>query len=307
MKRRILITTSSFGQFNDGALEKLKGNDLEVIPNPYERKLTEIELSSLLKKEKPAGLIAGTEPITEKVLKDSAKYLRVVSRVGSGWDNVDHECARALGVKVYRTPDATTETVAELTLGLIINLLRKITQMDHELKAGSWEKRMGSLLQYKKIGVIGFGRIGRRLAALMAPFDVETGYHDIIEIDAGTLGKLMSLESLLAWSDIVTLHVSASPNNSVLLDEKRINLMRKGAWLINVSRGGMVDEDALYVALSSGHLSGAALDVFESEPYDGPLRYLNNVILTPHVGSYACEARVQMEMEAVDNLIKGLG
>lgn len=306
MKQKALITTSSFGQFNDEILGMLEINNLQAILNPYKRKLTENELSDLLRKERPVGLIAGTEPITAKVLKESAEYLRVISRVGIGWDNVDHETARSMGIKVYRTPDATTETVAELTLGLILNLLRKINQMDHELKAGLWEKRMGNLLQNKKVGIIGFGRIGRRLAELLTPFKAEIGYCDNIKIDGNSLGKEMSLDSLLSWSDIVTLHVSASPNNAAILDKRRIKLIKKGAWLINASRGEVVDEDALYGALISCQLSGAALDVFGSEPYKGPLASLNNVILTPHIGSYAYEARVRMEMEAVDNLIKGL-
>lgn len=305
MKRKVLITTSSFGQFSGAVLEKLKSNDFEVISNPYERKLTEDELSNLLQKEKPKGLIAGTEPITAKVLKDSAEYLGVISRVGSGWDNIDHMVAKSLGIKVYRTPDAATQTVAELTLGLILSLLRKINQMDCELKAGLWKKRMGNLLQGKKVGIVGFGRIGRRLAQLLVPFKVEIGYYDIIKIGDSHLGKKMSLNNLLAESDIVTLHISASANNTLIFDESRLKLMKKGAWLINASRGGLVDEGALYKALSSGDLSGAALDVFESEPYKGPLASLSNVILTPHIGSYAREARMRMETEAVDNLIKG--
>jgi len=307
MKQKVLITTSSFGKFSDLVFEKLKNNKLEVITNPYKRKLTENELSDLLQKEKPIGLIAGTEPITAKVLKESAEYLRVVSRVGVGWDNVDHNTAKSIGIKVYRTPDATTQTVAELTLGLILNLLRKISQMDHELKAGLWEKRMGSLLENKKVGIIGFGRIGRRLAQLLTPFKVEIGYYDVLKVDAVALAKKMDIDSLLTWADIVTLHVSVSCDNALTFDEKKIKSMKKGAWLINASRGELLDETALYEALKSGHLSGAALDVFESEPYKGPLASLKNVILTPHIGSYASEARVRMETEAVDNLIEGLG
>jgi len=111
---------------------------------------------------------------------------------------------------------------------------------------------------------------------------------------------------LLAWSDILTLHVSVSPKTNVILTKERIKLMKKGSCLINVSRGGLVDEAALYDALHAQYLSGAALDVFESEPYDGPLRFLNNVILTPHIGSYTRESRERMEMEALDNLIEGL-
>ena len=306
MKRKVLITTSSFGRFGDTVLEKLESNNLEVITNPYKRKLTESELSSLLQKEKPIGLIAGTEPITAKVLNKSSEFLHVVSRVGVGWDNVDHKAAKSIGIKIYRTPDAVTQTTAELTLGLILSLLRKINQMDHELKAGLWEKRMGSLLQDKKVGIIGFGRIGRRLAQLLVPFKVKIRYYDIIKIEDNHLGEKMSLDNLLAKSDIVSLHVSASGNNAAILNEKELMLMKKGSWLVNASRGGVVDETALYDALNSGHLSGAALDVFESEPYKGPLTSLPNVILTPHIGSYASEARVRMETEAVDNLIEGL-
>jgi len=306
MRQKVLVTTSSFGQYSDAVLEKLKNHDLQLITNPYKHTLTEIELLQLLEKERPVGLLAGTEPITAKVLETAAGYIRVISRVGTGWDNINHKAAGAAGVKVYRTPDAATEAVAELTLGLILNLLRKLNQMDQELKSGLWEKRMGSLLQYKKLGIIGFGKIGKRLAQLMVPFDVQVGYYDVVAIHDGSSNKAMDLDSLLAWSDIVTLHVSASPKTDVILTKKRIKLMKRGSCLINVSRGGLVDETALYDALRDQHLSGAALDVFESEPYDGILRFLSNVILTPHIGSYARESRVRMEMEAVDNLIEGL-
>jgi len=303
-KKKVLITTSTFGQFSE-ALRKLRSNDLKAIPNIYKRKVTEDELFNLLKAEKPAGLIAGTEQINAHTLREARGYLKVISRVGVGWDNIDHEAAASMGIKIYRTADAVTQAVAELALGLILDLLRKISCTDRNLRMRSWNKLMGNLLAGKKVGVIGFGRIGRRLTRLLKPFRVEIAYYDLSGKIKNSGVKSMSLERLLGWADIVTLHVSEKPNAPAILNEKRLHLMKKGSWLINTSRGSVIDEKALYRALKSGRLAGAALDVFAQEPYAGKLSSLDNVVLTPHIGSYASEARAQMEMEAVDNLLKG--
>ncbi|MBI4823535.1 MAG: phosphoglycerate dehydrogenase [Nitrospirae bacterium] len=294
----ILITTSTFGEFDGVPLKKLKDAGLSVKTNPHGRKLTSDEVAELAKDA--VGIIAGTEPLDRGVL-EKLPLLKVISRCGTGLDNVDMETAKRLGIKVFNSPDAPTLAVAELTVGLIINLLRKINRMDSDLKAGKWQKKMGNLLKGKNIGIIGFGRIGRKVSELLKPFSVEVAYTDPA-VSAKDI-KRLSLKDLLVWADIVTIHIS---QKETILVDKELRLMRKGSWLINISRGGVVDEEALYELLKEGHLAGAALDVFEKEPYDGKLKGLENVILTPHIGSYALEARTRMEKEAVDNLLKGL-
>jgi D-3-phosphoglycerate dehydrogenase len=185
----------------------------------------------------------------------------------------------------------------------MINILRKVSQMENELKAGQWKKRMGNLLCEKRVGIKGFGRIGKKVAELLRPFGCEIAYADPFLKD-GLLGlQRMSLKELLCWADIITIHVGVGEK---LIGGKEFQHMKKGALLINTSRGGVVDESVLYEYLKNGNLSGAALDVFEEEPYFGDLKELDNVILTPHIGSYAMEARVEMEKQAVENLLKGL-
>jgi D-3-phosphoglycerate dehydrogenase len=298
---KIAITTTTFGEYDKGPLNLLSRNGFQVIPNPYERKLKKDEVIKLCKDA--VGIIAGTETLDADIM-ETLVNLKVVSRCGTGVDNVALVDADRIGIKVYNTPDAPTLAVAELTVGFMINLLRKVSQMENELKAGQWKKRMGNLLCKKRVGIKGFGRIGKKVAELLRPFGCEIAYADPFVKD-GLLGlQLMSLRDMLCWADIVTIHVGVGDR---LIGEKEFQCMKKGALLINTSRGGVVDESVLYEYLKNGNLSGAALDVFEEEPYFGALKKLDNVILTPHIGSYAMEARVEMEKQAVENLLKGLG
>jgi D-3-phosphoglycerate dehydrogenase len=304
VKARIFISTTSYGKYDDAPLKALTDKGLDVKLNPHGRKMTVPECIEIY--QDIEGLIAGTEPLTEEVMK-SAKRLKVISRCGTGLDNVDLDSAKRLGIKVFNTPDAPTLPVAELTVGLILDLLRRVSRMDRDLKAGRWEKMMGNLLYGKKVGIIGFGRIGQKVAELLSAFGAELAYCDIKPGSFNIKCSGMEFQEILGWADIVTLHLSVAAEQCPVIGSEQIRLMKEGAWLVNVSRGGVVDEGALYHALKDGHLSGAALDVFDKEPYKGPLKELNNVILTPHIGSYAKEARVRMELEASDNLLRGLG
>jgi len=308
MKGKILITTSSFAKEGYSPLKLLQDAGYEVILNPYGRKLSENEVLSLLLETKPVGMIAGVEPLTARVLKQ-AEFLKVISRCGIGLDNVDLNAAKDKGIAVLNTPDGPTQAVAELTVGLIFDLLRRISYLDRELRNGNWRKETGSLLQGKKVGIIGLGRIGKRVAELLLALGAKVAGTEI-NPDFQWLKMnqipLVSLEEILKESDILCLHISYTADNKHLIGKTEIELMKKGAYLLNLSRGNVVDEDALYLALTSGHLSGAALDVFDQEPYTGPLTKLDNVVLTPHIGSYAKESRLEMEMQAVKNLLSVL-
>jgi D-3-phosphoglycerate dehydrogenase / 2-oxoglutarate reductase len=299
--KTILITTSSFGQHDRSSLEKLKNFGFSVTLNPYKRKLTEGEVASLVKKYKPVGMIAGVEPLTKSVF-ENAKNLKTISRCGIGMDSIDMEAVRDFGITVTNTPDAPTIPVAELTLGLILTLLRKIHLSDASIRKKEWYRPMGHLLHGKIVGIIGCGRIGSHLGKLIEPFDCKIlGYDPFCP--TGKQYQLVDLNFLLSHSDIVSLHFPYNPENHHFMDTKKIQNMKKGAFLINAARGGLVDENALYNALISEHLSGAALDCFEKEPYLGKLRNLNNVLLSGHIGSYAIEGRIMMEKESVENLL----
>lgn len=299
---RIAITTSSFATFDRTPLNMLEQAGFTPQLNPLGRKLTAEE--TVAQVAGCVGVVAGTEPLTEKVLS-SCPGLRVVSRCGVGMDNVDQAAAAGLGITVCNTPDGPTRAVAELTLAMALDLLRDVSRMDRELRAGVWKKRMGFALQGKRLGIVGMGRIGQAVAQTFAAMGTSVAYCDPVE--APCCFPRLALNELLMHSDIVCLHCSRPEGICTLLDREALLTMPRGSWLINCSRGGLVDEEALYELLVSGHLAGAGLDVFDREPYQGPLLSLDNVVLTPHIGSYAREGRIQMEIAAVQNALDVLG
>ena len=174
--------------------------------------------------------------------------------------------------------------------------------MDSNLKAGNWSKLPGNMIESKNIGIIGFGKIGHQVAKLLSNFNVEIAYNDLKTQNCKY--KYMNKHDLILWSDIVLLHVS-NINSNCVIDKKELENVKKTAYLINTSRGICINEEALYQSLKRGDLAGAALDVFAEEPYCGKLRELNNVILTPHCASNTIESREKMEIEALNNLLKG--
>jgi D-3-phosphoglycerate dehydrogenase / 2-oxoglutarate reductase len=297
----VLLSVSSFGVADPEPRERLEAAGLEIRDNPYGRRLKQDEITALI--GDVDAVIAGTEPLNADVL-EAAVRLRVISRVGVGLENVDLNAALRGGIVVRNTPDAVTDPVAELTLSGILNLLRHISHMDRDLRAGEWNRRMGRLLTGRTVGIVGLGRIGRRLATLLGPFGVRLLATDRAP-DHKAAQRLsvtyVELERLLAESDVVTLHLPGSPRP--IIGAPELALMRPDAVLVNTSRGGLVDEDALLTALRDQRLAAAFLDTFVDEPYEGPLRELPNVLLTPHAGSYAAEARARMELEAVDNML----
>jgi len=299
---KIFISTTTFGKEDSSPLEYCKKGN-EVFLNTLGRKLTSEELIKFACDVQ--GIIAGTEEYSKDVLKKLPK-LKVISRCGVSTDNIDLKAAEQLGIKVFNTPDAPTLAVAELTVGLILDLLRKVSLMDRQLRKGAWQKHMGNLLKEKNIGIIGFGRIGKKVAELLIPFGAEIAYFDIHIQQNNYPYIFKSMQDLLVWADIITLHCWASADGKRLLGKAELGQMKRGSYLINTSRGGLVDEEALYNCLKEGRLAGAALDVFGEEPYKGKFTELDNVILTPHIGSYAKEARIEMERQAVENLLKGL-
>ena len=297
---KVLITTSSFGKADSAPLDFLK-RYCEVKLNPYGRKLTTEEFIDL--SEDVDGVIAGVECITAEVL-ELRRNLKVISRCGVGMDSLDTEACERLGIKYFNTPNAPVHSVAELTVAMMLNLLKKITIMDTKLKQGSWNKETGYMLEGKKIGIIGFGRIGQRVAQLLSVFGTEIAYSDIQKVSDQY--SYMQKAELLEWADIVTIHAS-SCDGGYLIGQQELQRMKNSAFLVNTSRGKFIDEETLYDALQSKTIAGAALDVFSEEPYQGKLCGLENVILTPHIASSAKEGRAVMEMEAAKNLLKGLG
>lgn len=299
----ILATTSSFGSACPAAVELLRAAGFDLAVNPHGRKLTSAELLELLARHRPVGLLAGTEPVTAEAIEAARGFLRVISRVGVGWDNVDHEAARAAGIPVRRTEGVLDDAVAELALGFMLDALRHISRHDRDLRQGVWKKRLGGLLRGRVVGVVGFGAIGRRVAELVRAFGAQVIFSDVRPVDS-PLGQQRDLSDLLREADIVTLHASGS---GCLIGVEELVLVKPGVIFVNTARGGMIDEAALAAALAEGRVGCACLDVFEQEPYAGPLLAAPNTVLTAHIGSYAAEARERMERLAVENLLAELG
>lgn len=304
MKTRILVTPTTYGA---RPLELLKQAGHEITVNPFGRRMTSDEVVRL--GDGCVGIIAGVEPLNAGVL-EALPLVRCISRCGVGVDNIDLDKAQQLGITVRNTPDAPTRAVAELTVGVILDVLRGVSYCDRGIRNGNWRKVTGALLLDKRVGVLGLGRIGRAVAKLLAGLGAEVAgadpKPDVAWLEMNRV-SLLSLQDLLRESDILCIHMSYSAVNRHMIGRKELEAMKTGAYLVNMSRGDIVDEAALYEALTGGRLAGAALDVFEQEPYTGRLRELDNVVLTPHIGSYTVEARLAMELEAVSNLLEGLG
>jgi D-3-phosphoglycerate dehydrogenase len=303
----VLISTSSFGLVSREPLERLERAGLSCRLNPHGRRLEPQETRDLL--SGIVGLIAGTELLDRDILTGAAG-LEAIARVGVGLENIDLVAAQDLGIKVSNTPDPPARAVAELALGGILATLRQLGPADRSLRSGEWNKPMGRLLSGCTVGIVGTGRAGRALIGLLAPFGCRIFAVDIEPDPAWALAagvELATLEDLLAASDIVSLHVPLTTETRHLIDRDAIRRMTPGAVLVNCARGGLVDEAALAENLRNGKLAAAYLDVFEAEPYRGELIDLPNTLLSPHIGSYAAECRLEMELEAVDNLIRALG
>jgi len=301
---KLVISTSSFDVDNNPHLQHLVKAGMNIVGNSFKRKLTEDEIIELLGQD-TVGMIAGIEPLTERVFM-SAKGLKAISRCGAGLDNVDLTAAKRQDITVFNTPEAPAQAVAELTMSLILAALRRICQVDQLLRADRWSRMQGQLLAAQLVGIIGLGHIGRRVAKLCQAFDARVVAHDPY-IDPTSHGvELVPLKKLLAEADIISLHLPYGANTHHLLDAKAFARMKPGSIIINAARGGLIDEIALDEALISGHLGMAALDVFEQEPYRGPLIKNDKIILTSHIGSLARESRMRMEIEAAENLLEGL-
>ncbi len=303
---KVLISSRSFGKIDSGAIELLKNEGLEPILNPYGKKLNEQEILDLL--DDVVGIIAGTEKITEKIISHNDQ-LKVISRYGIGLDNIDLKAADQRNVMVFNTPETPKIAVAELTLTLILSLLKKVVNVDKNAKNGVWKPEIGDLLSEKTVGIVGLGRIGKQVVGFLKPFNTKIYAYDIkpdLAFVRENEIELVSLDDLIKNSDIITIHTPLTEKTGHVIAEKEFKMMKENSVLINTARGGLVDEQALYNALKNGEIAGAAVDVFENEPETGRLKELDNVIITPHIGTYTLETRKHMEIEAVENLINGL-
>jgi D-3-phosphoglycerate dehydrogenase / 2-oxoglutarate reductase len=305
---KVLITTVPFGDKNSFPLELLKKNNIEYLINPFNKKLTEDDLSEIVSDYDV--IIAGTEPITKKVM-DGATNLKMISRVGIGLDSVDLLEAEKKGVTVSYTPDAPTAAVAELTICLMLTLLRSVQMSNMKMHNGKWHRYFGRRLAEITIGIIGVGRIGASILQHLQGF----GSPKILLNDISPNHKLDEIFSNIEWAgkekiykqaDIISIHTPLTAQTKDMVKKEQLLSMKKNAIIINTARGGIINEQNLYEVMQTDHLSGAAIDVFDFEPYNGKLQEIQRCILTAHMGSMSVDCRTRMEIEATEEAVRFL-
>lgn len=282
---------------HESCAEVLKSKGCFVTVKPS---LTRDELIKVVK-EYDAIIVRGRTRLTKDVIME-AQSLKVIGRAGVGLDNIDLKAASEKGIKVVASPQASTVAVAEATMALILALARMIPEANRTLKEGLWLKNefVGFELRGKVLGIIGFGRIGKAVAKRALAFEMKVIAYDIRDVreEAESMGVKVAttLEELLKESDIVTLHIPLNESTRYMIGEREISLMKRGAIIVNTSRGGIIDTRALLKALKEGKLAGATLDVFENEPpkteEEWELIRLPNVVVTPHIASQTWEAQI---------------
>ena len=304
---KVLITTVPFGDKNSAPLDLLDSNDIEYLINPLNKKLTEDELIGLVSDFDV--IIAGTEKISDRVM-EKASNLRIISRVGIGLDSVDLLAAEKRNIKVSYTPDAPAPAVAELTIGMMLALLRSVHVSNSQMHSGEWHRFFGRRLSKVVIGIIGIGRIGQRVLEHLQGFGNPRILVNDISIKDDISDRFnvewVSKEEIYKQSDIVSLHLPLTGKTKNMITKDQLLLMKSDAIIINTSRGGIINENDLFEIMQSGHLSGAAIDVFDNEPYNGALNGVERCLLTAHMGSMSVDCRTQMEMEATEEAVRFL-
>jgi D-3-phosphoglycerate dehydrogenase / 2-oxoglutarate reductase len=302
---RILVTPTTYGKSDPRLRRELEAAVGEVIYNPAGRPLSSNELRKML----PGcdGYIAGLDRIDASAL-EAADRLRVLARYGAGVDNVDLAAARRKGVVVTNTPNVNSSSVAELTVGLILCLARKIPEFSKSVKTGEWNRSMGMALEGKRVGLMGFGNIGKEVARRLSGWSVRLIAYDLLpdRAAAAKFGvELVSQPQLLAESDLLSLHLPLLGSTRRIVNAEFLAMMKKGAFLINTSRGDLIDEAALHWALESGQLQGAALDTFVQEPpsAENPLLKMPSLIATPHCGGHTDLAMDAMGWGALEDCL----
>jgi D-3-phosphoglycerate dehydrogenase / 2-oxoglutarate reductase len=291
----------------ESAVAKLEAAGLEVVTRNHD---TDGPIEEQIKGFDCVVVRSATK-ITKEVI-DASDKLKLVVRAGVGLDNVDRAAAATKGVVVQNTPEAPTVSVAEMVFSLMFSLARNITQADSSMKDERWEKKklQGTELWNKTLGIVGFGRIGQEVAKRAKAFDMDVLAYDVIDIDEACKevgAKRSDLNTIIEQADYISLHVPLLPQTKGMIGEKELKTMKKTAYLINTSRGGVVNEKALLDALNNAEIAGAALDVFENEPpVDWQLIKHPRFVATPHLASSTGEAQVRVGDLTVQKVIDGL-
>jgi D-3-phosphoglycerate dehydrogenase len=281
-----------------------------IIPEVHER-LNKGQLLELAGKYD--GTICGDDQYDSEVIKACSPRLKVISKWGTGIDSIDKESAQNLGIEVFRTLNAFTVPVADTVMGYILAFARRQPWMDKEIKSGIWNKLPGHALSESTLGVIGVGNIGKAVLSRAYGFGMQLLGCDIIPVDPGFTRKfgieMTSLEDLLSRAEYISVNCDLNPTSYHLINRETLSQMKSSAVVINTARGQVIDESALVVALQTGTIAGAALDVFEIEPVpsDSPLLSMENVMLAPHNANSSPAAWERVHWNTLRNLLNGLG
>lgn len=306
MSELVVVTLSTFAAHGRAPLELLERSGHAFRLNTTGARITRELLAEL--GADATAVVAGVEPYDAAMLARLPR-LRCIARCGVGTDSIDHDAARERGIAILNTPDSPTDAVAELALTMMLALSRDLVRQTALMHYRRWERVEARLLRGKRVGILGLGRIGRRVAELLRPFGADLLGTDPLADEAWvrtTDVRLVGLEELLSQADVLTVHAAGTARNPLRLGRAELARLPQRAIVVNLSRGGVVDETALLEALRSGRLAGAGLDVYSDEPYRGPLCDLDNVILTPHAATLTVETRLAMETEAVSRLLDHL-
>ena len=303
----VLVTTRSFGREVPEPMDRLKREGIRILEWREGSGLSETDL--VAKVAQADAWIVAFHPIGP-ALMDAAPRLRVIAKHGVGVDNIDIAAATARGIAVATAPSANDQAVADLTMALLLALLRRIPEANASVKAGRWERFLGFGLAGKVFGILGLGRIGQSVARRAKGFGVDLIGADLAwsEETAREIGvRRVTMPELFAQSDVISLHAPLTPETQGLIDEAAIARMKPGVWIVNTSRGKVVNEKALYEALVAGKVAGYATDVFETEPPIGsPLLGLPNVIASPHMGTHTRESLQLMGDRAANTVLRVL-
>ena len=311
--QKVLVSVSHYETLCREAWEYIEENGYQVVFDPLKTfpAYTTEEIEALPDKEDIVAALIGMDDYRDEKKYQALPNLKAVAKFGVGVDNIDSELAGKYGVKVLNAPGQNSNAVAELTIGLMINVMRNVIALHKEVEKGLWPRLMGNELKGKTVGLLGFGAIARSVAEKLQCFGVKVIAYDLYpdKEAAEKLGvRMAAQEEVIESSDIVSIHIPAAPDTYHLFDQKTISKMKDGAVLINLARGALVDLDALAKALQSGKLAGAALDAFEEEPLpdNGEILKCGNIVLTPHTGGETKEAYYNLSMTTAKDIVKVL-
>ncbi len=307
MKEKIVIGSRARSRA-PAMLELLEQQGYELILNPFDRTLTEEELIERIKGA--SGMVAGSDKVTKKVLEAGFPTLKVIAKQGVGYNTIDVNTAKALGIAVTITPGANSGSVADLTLGLMLAAARNIPAMDRAIRNGSWYRHTGIELAGKVLGLVGMGHIGGEVAKRAAAFGMKILAYDVCprqDFSERYQVRYTGLDELFSQADFVSLHAPAIASTIGMVNRERLSMMKPAAFLINAARGELVVEADLYEALKNRRISGAALDVYAQEPpQKSELMELENITFTAHAGAYTQEAIVGAGVMAAEEVIRVL-